>query len=100
MQLILLERVENLGDLGDLVQVKSGYARNYLVPAGKAKPATPANIAEFEERRAELQKIAEQALKMAFEEAERSEKYERVLAAYNEAREEREEEVTTAALAY
>ena len=58
MELILLEKVQNLGDLGDKVNVKPGYGRNYLVPSGKAVPATAANIAEFEERRTELEKAA------------------------------------------
>lgn len=56
MQVILLETVQNLGGLGETVKVKSGYARNYLFPQGMAAPATPANIAEFEARRAELEK--------------------------------------------
>ena len=67
MELILLEKVQNLGDLGDKVNVKPGYGRNYLVPAGKAVPATAANIAEFEARRAELEKIALQKLSSAEE---------------------------------
>ena len=54
MQLILLEKVANLGNLGDLVTVKPGYGRNYLVPQGKAVPATKANVEEFEKRREEL----------------------------------------------
>lgn len=58
MEVILLEKVENLGDLGDKVAVRAGYARNYLIPGGKAKYATANNIAEFEARRAELEKIA------------------------------------------
>ncbi|OBS08730.1 50S ribosomal protein L9 [Acidihalobacter prosperus] len=61
MEIILLDKVENLGGLGDKVKVKSGYARNFLIPTGKAKYATPANIAEFEARRAELEKIAAEA---------------------------------------
>ncbi len=65
MEVILLEKVDNLGNLGDKVQVKSGYARNYLIPQGKAKYATPANIAEFEARRAELEKAAVEALEAA-----------------------------------
>jgi len=55
MQIILLEKVDNVGGIGDLVRVKSGYARNYLIPQGKATLATPANIAKFESRRAELE---------------------------------------------
>ena len=56
MQVILLEKVVNLGQLGDVVKVKNGYARNFLVPHGKAKRATPENLAEFEKRRADLEK--------------------------------------------
>lgn len=56
MQLILLEKVVNLGQLGDIVKVKDGYGRNFLIPQGKAKRATEANKAEFEARRAELEK--------------------------------------------
>lgn len=55
MQIILLDKVANLGSLGDQVEVKSGYARNFLFPQGKAVPATAANISKFEERRAELE---------------------------------------------
>jgi large subunit ribosomal protein L9 len=58
MEIILLEKVVNLGALGDKVRVKSGYGRNYLMPFGKAVPATKANIADFEARRAELEKLA------------------------------------------
>jgi large subunit ribosomal protein L9 len=58
MELILLEKVQKLGDLGDKVNVKPGYGRNYLVPSGKAVPATTANIAQFEARRGELEKAA------------------------------------------
>ena len=67
MELILLEKVLNLGDLGDKVDVKPGYGRNYLVPQGKAVPATKANIAAFEERRAELEKAAVKKLSSAEE---------------------------------
>ena len=56
MQIILLEKVGNLGNLGDVVKVKDGYARNYLIPQGKAKRATESNMAEFETRRADLEK--------------------------------------------
>ncbi len=59
MEVILLEKVENLGQLGDKVRVRPGFARNFLIPKGKAKFATPENIAEFEARRAELEKAAE-----------------------------------------
>lgn len=63
MQIILLDKVVNLGGLGDVVKVKDGYARNYLIPQGKAKRATQANLAEFEARRAELER--QQADKLA-----------------------------------
>ncbi len=56
MQIILLEKVANLGNLGDVVKVKDGYGRNFLIPQGKAKRATEANKAEFEARRVELEK--------------------------------------------
>lgn len=56
MQIILLEKVANLGQLGDIVKVKDGYARNFLIPQGKAKRATEANLKEFDARRAELEK--------------------------------------------
>ena len=62
MEVILLTKVDNLGDLGEKVRVKPGYVRNYLVPSGKAKPATAENIAEFEARRAELEKMAVDSL--------------------------------------
>ena len=58
MQVILLENVGKLGELGDQVNVKSGYGRNFLIPFGKAVPATEANVAEFEQRRAELEAAA------------------------------------------
>ena len=73
MQVILMEKVVNLGNLGDVVKVKDGYARNYLIPGGHAKRATESNIAEFEARRAELEK--EQAEKLAAAQA-RAEKLE------------------------
>ena len=59
MQLILLQRVTNLGNLGDKVTVKPGYGRNFLVPQGKAVPATAANLAEFEAKRAEYEAKAQ-----------------------------------------
>ncbi|MEM9533426.1 MAG: 50S ribosomal protein L9 [Pseudomonadota bacterium] len=65
MELILLENIQNLGGLGDVVKVKSGYGRNYLVPQGKAVPATKANREEFEARRAELEERAADRLKAA-----------------------------------
>jgi len=55
MEVILLEKVDNVGKIGDKVKVKSGYARNFLIPKGKATLATPANVAKFEARRAELE---------------------------------------------
>lgn len=65
MQIILLEKVVNLGNLGDIVKVKDGYARNFLIPKKMAKRATPAAKAEFETRRAELEKIAAEKLAAA-----------------------------------
>jgi len=65
MEVILLEKVENLGNLGDKVNVKPGYGRNFLIPGGKATAATEANLAAFEARRAELEKIAAEALATA-----------------------------------
>jgi large subunit ribosomal protein L9 len=62
MDLILLEKVQNLGDLGDLVKVKAGFGRNYLVPQGMAAPATKENLAQFEARRAELEAAAQDKL--------------------------------------
>ena len=58
MQIILMEKVANLGNLGDVVKVKDGYARNYLIPHGMAKRVTPENLAVFEAKRAELEKAA------------------------------------------
>ena len=65
MDLILLQKVQSLGDLGDLVTVKAGFGRNYLVPTGKAVPATKQNLAEFESRRAELEVAAKKLLGQA-----------------------------------
>lgn len=65
MEVILLEKVENLGGLGDQVKVKAGYGRNFLIPSGKAAPATQENVAKFEERRAELEKAAHERLSAA-----------------------------------
>ena len=62
MEVILLQKVENLGNLGDKVKVRAGYGRNFLIPHGKAKPATAKNIEEFEKRRAELEKHAMEML--------------------------------------
>ena len=69
MQVILLEKLVNLGKLGDVVKVKKGFARNFLIPQGKAKRATPANIAEFELRRADLEKTENEVLAAAQEQA-------------------------------
>ncbi|MGQ0523878.1 MAG: 50S ribosomal protein L9 [Betaproteobacteria bacterium] len=71
MQIILLEKVANLGQLGDVVRVKDGFARNYLIPHGKARRATPENLAEFENRRAELEKAQAEALAAAQEKGAR-----------------------------
>ncbi len=65
MNVILLEKVQNLGDLGDKVNVKSGYGRNYLIPKGIAVPATSENVGKFETRRAELESIAAEKLAAA-----------------------------------
>ncbi len=65
MQIILLEKIVNLGQLGDVVKVKDGFARNFLIPHGKAKRATPVNLAEFEKRRADLEKAQNEALAQA-----------------------------------
>lgn len=62
MQIILMEKVGNLGQLGDVVKVKNGYARNFLIPQGKAKRATQTAIAEFEAKRAELEKTQTEIL--------------------------------------
>tara|TARA_B100001079_G_scaffold261561_1_gene262822 strand:- start:180 stop:629 length:450 start_codon:yes stop_codon:yes gene_type:complete len=70
MNVILLDKVENLGAVGDLVTVKSGYGRNFLIPSGKAALATPANIKEIELRRDELEKQAAQELSNAESRAE------------------------------
>ena len=69
MQIILLEKLANLGELGEVVKVKEGYARNFLIPHGKAKRATQANIAEFEKRRTELESAQATALAAAQERA-------------------------------
>lgn len=67
MQVILLEKVANLGNLGDVVKVKDGFARNFLLPQGKAKRATEANLKAFEARRAELEQAQAEALAKAKE---------------------------------
>jgi large subunit ribosomal protein L9 len=73
MQVILLEKVVNLGGLGDVVKVKDGYARNYLLPQGKATRATPENLAEFEKKRATLEQAQSQAMMTAQERGARLE---------------------------
>ena len=65
MEVILFEKIDRLGGIGDLVNVKSGFARNYLLPQGKAKVATDANKAEIESRRAEFEKMATEAIASA-----------------------------------
>ena len=70
MQVILLQKVANLGNIGDRVKVRSGYGRNFLLPQGKATLATAENIARFEARRAELEKAAREHLESASERAE------------------------------
>ena len=67
MQVILMEKLANLGNLGDVVKVKDGYARNYLIPHGKAKRATEENLKVFEAKRAELEKAQSAALAQATE---------------------------------
>lgn len=69
MQVILLEKVANLGALGEVVKVRDGFARNYLIPNGKAKRATPENVAEIEKRRAELEAAQTEALARSQEKA-------------------------------
>lgn len=69
MQVILLQKVANLGNIGDRVKVRSGYGRNFLLPQGKATLATPENIARFEARRAELERAAREHLESAGERA-------------------------------
>lgn len=71
MQIILLEKVVNLGSLGEIVKVKDGYARNFLIPSGKARRATASAKAEFEARRAELEKVAAEKLAAAQAEGEK-----------------------------
>ncbi len=73
MQVILLEKIDNVGGLGDLVDVKSGFARNFLLPQGKAEMATKENIEAFQQRRAELEKIQAEALSAAQKRAEQLE---------------------------
>ncbi|HEY8051209.1 MAG TPA: 50S ribosomal protein L9 [Steroidobacteraceae bacterium] len=70
MEVILLQKVANLGNIGDRVKVRSGFGRNFLLPEGKATLATPDNVARFEARRAELEKAAREHLTSAAERAE------------------------------
>jgi large subunit ribosomal protein L9 len=65
MQIVLLDKVTNLGGLGDVIKVKDGYARNFLIPSGRARRATPQALAEFEARRAELERLAAEKLATA-----------------------------------
>ena len=73
MQIILLEKIAKLGNLGDVVKVRDGYARNFLIPQGKAKRATPANLEAIEARRAELEKAAAEKLAQAQAQGEKLE---------------------------
>jgi large subunit ribosomal protein L9 len=81
MNVILLDNVENLGSIGDLVKVKPGYGRNFLIPQGKAALATPQNIKEIEVRRAELEKAAAEELAAAKARAKAIDGVELVIAA-------------------
>src|SRR6478752_5753229 len=65
MEIILMQKVANLGNIGDKVKVKAGYGRNFLLPQGKATLATPENVAKFEARRAEFEKVAKDELTSA-----------------------------------
>ncbi len=69
MQVILMEKVQNIGELGEVVKVKPGFARNYLIPRGKARRATPENLKLLEEKRAELEKLAAERAATAQEKA-------------------------------
>ncbi|HEV2041478.1 MAG TPA: 50S ribosomal protein L9 [Casimicrobiaceae bacterium] len=73
MQVILLEKVVNVGDLGEVVKVRQGYARNFLIPQGKAKRATPENLELLEAKRGELEKAAGERLAKAQAQAEKIE---------------------------
>jgi len=81
MELILLQKVANLGNIGDRVKVKSGFGRNFLLPQGKATLATEVNIARFEVRRAELEKAAGEELHSASERANALKEYRLTIAA-------------------
>ncbi|MBI4757106.1 MAG: 50S ribosomal protein L9 [Betaproteobacteria bacterium] len=69
MQVILMDKVANLGNLGDVVKVRDGYARNFLIPKGMARRATPKSLAEFEARRVDLERKAQEAVSEARERA-------------------------------
>ena len=71
MQVILLEKITNLGDLGEQVEVKAGYGSNYLIPQHKAVPATDQNVERFESRRAELERLADEKKAEAMDRAEK-----------------------------
>jgi large subunit ribosomal protein L9 len=75
MEVILMEKLGNLGDLGEVVKVKGGYARNYLIPQGMAKRATPANLEEFARKKVELERVAAEKLVAAQERAAKIEGY-------------------------
>ncbi|HEY8539151.1 MAG TPA: 50S ribosomal protein L9 [Steroidobacteraceae bacterium] len=81
MEIILLQKVANLGNIGDRVKVKSGYARNFLLPKGKATLATPENIAKFEAQRAELERKAQAELESAQARAKQMEGFKLTLTA-------------------
>ena len=79
MEVILLQKVANLGNIGDRVKVKSGFGRNYLLPQGKATVATPENVARFEARRAELEKAAHEQMSSAEQRAEQLKEFKLVI---------------------
>ena len=81
MEIILLQKVANLGNIGDRVKVKSGYGRNFLLPQGKATMATEANVAKFESRRAEIEKAAQAEVAGAQARAKKLEGYKLTLTA-------------------
>ena len=81
MEVILLQKVANLGGIGDRVKVKPGFARNFLVPQGKATMATAANVAKFEARRAEFERVAQEQLWKAQKRAEGLKEFKLTLAA-------------------
>ena len=74
MQVILIDKVGKLGDLGDVVKVKDGYARNYLIPTGRARRATQANMEAFAAQKAELERVAAEKLSVAHRRAEKHER--------------------------